>query len=241
MSVSRPTPPEPEKQGRIKQLAETYRMAKRSDPKLGLWIAGAFVAGLLVGLLVFGLATGHNSTLGWILTAVGSLMLAVLGALVVFSRRAQKAAYAQMEGQVGAAAGALQLLKRGWRLDTAIAFNKQQDVVHRVVGPPGIVLIGEGTSPSRLRQLLATERRKHERVAAETPIHEVVCGNGEGEVPLPKLARYVQKLGRSVKPAEMTDILNRLKALDAQRSNIPLPKGPVPTSMKGMRGNLRGR
>ena len=51
----------------------------------------------------------------------------------------------------------------------------------------------------------------------------------------------LKKLGKAVKPAEMTDILNRLKALDANRSNIPLPKGPVPTSMKGMRGNLRGR
>ena len=70
---------------------------------------------------------------------------------------------------------------------------------------------------------------------------EFISGNGPGEVPLPKLVRHVQKLGREVKPAEMTDILNRLKALDAQRSAIPLPKGPVPTSMKGMRGNLRGR
>ena len=51
----------------------------------------------------------------------------------------------------------------------------------------------------------------------------------------------MQKLGRQVKPAEMTDLLPRLKALDAQRGNMPLPKGPVPTSMKGMRGNLRGR
>jgi hypothetical protein len=133
------------------------------------------------------------------------------------------------------------MLRRGWRTEPAIAFDKQQDVVHRVVGPPGIVLIGEGTSANRLRQLMVTERRKHERVAAETPIHEVVCGNGEGEVPLPKLVRHVQKLGKSVKPAEMTDILNRLKALDATRSSIPLPKGPVPTSMKGLRGNLRGR
>ena len=103
------------------------------------------------------------------------------------------------------------------------------------------MLIGEGDSPSRLRQLMVSERRKHERVAAGTPIHDVVCGNGDGEVPLPKLVRHIQKLGREVKPAEMTDILNRLKALDAQRSAIPMPKGPMPTSMKGMRGNLRGR
>lgn len=73
------------------------------------------------------------------------------------------------------------------------------------------------------------------------PIHEVVCGRGEGEVPLPRLMRHLQKMKRQLKPAEMTDVLNRIKALDAARPNIPLPKGPVPTSMKGMRSQMRGR
>jgi hypothetical protein len=240
MSSSRPTLPEPEKQGRIKQFAETYRMARKSDPQLGLWIAGAFVVGALVGFGVFWLAAGHRSTLGLVVTIVGALMFGVLAALIIFSRRAQKAAYAQMEGQVGAAAGALQLLKRGWRLDTAIAFNKQQDVVHRVIGPPGVVLVGEGNA-GRVKGLLTSERRRHERVISEVPVHEVICGNGEGQVPLPKIARYIQKMKRQVKPAEITDVLARLKAIDASRPVVPMPKGPVPTSMKGMRGNFRGR
>ena len=240
MSSSRPTLPEPEKQGRIKQFAETYRMARKSDPQLGLWIAGSFVVGALVGFGVFWLVAGHRSTLGMILTVVGVLMLGVLGALITFSRRAQKAAYAQMEGQVGAAAGALQLLKRGWRLDTAIAFNKQQDVVHRVIGPPGVVLVGEGNA-GRVKGLLTSERRRHERVISEVPVHEVICGNGEGQVPLPKIARHIQKMKRQVKPAEITDVLARLRAIDASRPVVPMPKGPVPTSMKGMRGNFRGR
>jgi hypothetical protein len=240
MSSSRPTLPEPEKQGRIKQFAETYRMARKSDPQLGLWIAGSFVVGALAGFGVFWLVAGHRSTLGMILTVVGALMLGVLGALITFSRRAQKAAYAQMEGQVGAAAGALQLLKRGWRLDTAIAFNKQQDVVHRVIGPPGVVLVGEGNA-GRVKGLLTSERRRHERVISEVPVHEVICGNGEGQVPLPKIARHIQKMKRQVKPAEITDVLARLKAIDASRPVVPMPKGPVPTSMKGMRGNFRGR
>jgi hypothetical protein len=132
------------------------------------------------------------------------------------------------------------MLKRGWKTEPAIAITKQQDVVTRVVGPPGIVLIGEG-NPNRLRPLLTSERRKHERVASETPIHEVLVGNDPGQVPLPKLTKHVTKLGREIKPAQMTDVLQRIKALDANRSNIPMPKGPVPTSMKGMRGNLRGR
>jgi Domain of unknown function (DUF4191) len=233
------TPKDPSEMGRIRQLLETYRMSKKSDPRIGLWILGAFLVAGAAGFLLFIVLPG-SGLLNWVLGVAGALMFGVLAALIVFGRRAQRAAYNQMEGQPGAAAAALRMLRRGWKTDPAIAFTKQQDVVHRVVGPPGIVLIGEG-NPNRVRTLMANERRKHERVAADTPIHEVICGNGEGEVPLPRLVRHVQKLGRAVKPAEMTDVLNRLKALDAQRSNIPLPKGPVPTSMKGMRGQMRGR
>jgi hypothetical protein len=231
---------EPEKQGRIRQFIETYRMTKKTDPAIGLWILGAFLLVGGLGFVVFFLLLPSGGLLGKIIAVVGALLFGTLAALIIFGRRAQKSAYKQMEGQPGAAAAALRMLRRGWKSDPAIAFNKQQDVVHRVVGPPGIVLIGEG-NPNRLRQLLATERRKHERVASEVPIHEVISGSGEGEVPLPRLVRHVQKLGRQVKPAEMTDILNRIKALDAQRSSIPIPKGPMPTSMKGLRGNLRGR
>jgi hypothetical protein len=233
------TSSEPEKASRPKQLLETYRMTKKSDPRIGLWVLLAFLVAGAAGFLIFLVLPGKG-VLEWVLATVGGLMFGLLAGLIVFGRRAQKAAYSQMEGQPGAAAAALRMLRRGWKTDPMVAFNKQQDVVHRVVGPPGIVLIGEG-NPNRLRQLMTNERRRHERVASETPIHEVVCGSGEGKVPLPKLVRHVNKLGRAVKPAEMTDILNRLKALDAQRSNIPLPKGPIPTSMKGLRGNMRGR
>jgi hypothetical protein len=173
-------------------------------------------------------------------SVIFGLMCGLVAALVVFSRRAQSAVYNQMEGQLGAGAGALGLLKRGWHVDNAIAFTKQQDVVHRVVGPPGIILVGEGT-PGRLKGLMTSERRRHERVAVDTPVHEIVVGNGEGEVPLKRLARHIQKMKRQVQPAEITDILARLKAIDASRPAVPMPKGPVPTSMKGLRGNVRGR
>jgi hypothetical protein len=231
---------EPDKMNRRQQFAATYRMAKRSDPRLGLWIFGSFLVVGLLGAALFWWLPPQNGVLDVVMAVVGGLLLGLLAALVIFGRRAQKAAYGQMEGQVGAAASALQMLKRGWKSTPMVAFNKQQDVVHRVVGPPGIVLVGEGNA-NRLRPLLANERRKHERVAADTPIHEVICGRGEGEVPLPQLVRHIQKLGRKVKPHELTDVISRLKALDATRSNIPLPKGPVPTSMKGMRGQMRGR
>jgi hypothetical protein len=237
-----PTPAEPDKLSRRQQFAQTYTMAKRSDKAIGRWVAGAGLLAAVVGFGVFWLIIGRHNVVALVVSIIGGLMLGVLAGLVVFSRRAQKAVYKQMEGQAGAAAGALGLLKRGWTVDHAIAFNKQQDVVHRVVGPPGIVLVGEGNA-GRVKGLLTSERRRHERVATEAPVHEIVCGSdeGSGQVPLPKLARHVQKMKRQVKPAEITDILARLKAIDASRPAVPLPKGPVPTSMKGMRGNLRGR
>lgn len=225
---------------RRQQLVRSYQMAKKTDPRLGLWVFGSALIGFLVGFGVT-LALPGDGVLAWILAIVTGILVALLAGMIVFGRRAQRAMYAQMEGQVGAAAAALSMLRGKWRVDPAVGFTKQQDVVHRVVGPPGVVLVGEGSSQARLRKLMVNERRNHERVLGDVPVHEVVCGNDEGQVPLDKIVKHVRKLGRQVKPAEMTDILGRLRALDANRSNVPLPKGPVPTSMKGMRGNLRGR
>ena len=224
---------------RSQQLIQTYRMAKKSDRRIGLITLGAFLLGALVGFAVIYLLPG-DGLISLILSIVGAILFGALAAIIIFGRRAQAAAFNQMDGQPGAAASALQMLRRGWKTDPVVGFNKQQDIVHRVVGPPGIVLVGEGNH-NRLKGLLATERRKHERVLPETPIHEVICGKGDDEVPLPKLVKHVTKLGRNVKPAEITDILARLKAIDAVRGTIPMPKGPMPTSMKGMRGQQRGR
>ncbi len=227
------------KMNRIQQFRETYRMAKRTDRFIGLWTLGTFLLAGGGGALIFWLLPG-SGIFKWLSMVLGGILLGIMAALIVFGRRAQSAMYVQMEGQVGAAAGALQVLGRAWKVTPAIGFNKQQDVIHRAVGPPGIVLVGEGTT-NRLRALMTAERRRHERVARDTPIHEIFCGNGEGEVPLPKLTKTVTGLGRLIKPAEITLLLARLKAMDATHSNVPMPKGPVPTSMKGMRGNMRGR
>ncbi len=224
---------------RRQQFFATWKMARKHDPALVPWVLGA---ALLGGAVMFGLlfVLPGSGYLKWLLTGVTTLLAALLAGLVVFGRRAQNAAYGQIEGQIGAAASALNMLRRGWKTDPMVALTKQQDVVHRVVGPPGVVLVGEGNQ-QRLKHLMANERRKHERVLPDIPVHEVICGRREGEVPLPKLVRHVTKLGRLVKPADQTDILNRLKALDAQRGTLSMPKGPIPTSMKGQRGNSRGR
>jgi hypothetical protein len=223
------------KVGRIKQIRQTYTLTKKTDPRIGLILLGCFVVGFVVAGAITYLLVPNL-----IYAAVIAVLFGVLAALIVFGRRGQRSAISQIEGKPGAAAAVLGMLKRGWKIDPGIAFNKQQDVVHRLVGPPGIVLIGEG-SPTRLRTLLSSERRKHERVVSEATLSEVVVGDGPGEVNIHRLVRHVSKMKKTLKPAEMTDVLARLKALDANRSSVPLPKGPMPTSMKGMRSNMKGR
>ena len=233
------TSDDPAKMSRRRQIIETYRMTKETDKVIGLWMLGAFLVGGAIGFGIFWILPG-TGTFALVIAIIGGVLFGALAAMIVFSRRAQRAAYNRLNGQIGAAARALTMLRRGWKTDEMIGFNKQQDLVHRVVGPPGIVLVAEG-NPNRLRQLLLSERKRHERVVADTPIHEVIVGEGEGQVPLQKLVKHVQKLGRQVKPAQITDVLARLRALDAARPKVPMPKGPMPTSMKGMRSQMRGR
>ena len=224
------------KKGRIRQLKQAYLITKQGDKKIGLILLATFLFAAAVGFALFSLLPPS-----WlVMDTVSALTVGLLVTLIVFGRRATRSQLKQMEGQPGAAVAVLSMLKRGWRTDKVIAFTKQQDLVHRLVGPPGIILIGEGEA-SRLRPLLTSERHRHQRVAREAPIHELIVGYGEGEVPLSKLTRHVTRMKREVQPAQITDLLARLKAIDSTRSPVPVPKGPVPTSMKGQRGNLRGR
>ncbi|QIK66026.1 DUF4191 domain-containing protein [Nocardioides sp. HDW12B] len=224
------------KPGRIKQIREAYRLTKPGDPRLGLILLGTFVFAALVGTALMILIPPDFL----VLDIVVGVMFGLLGTLIVFGRRATKSQIKQIEGKPGAALAVLRVLRRRWRTDEMIAFTKQQDVVHRLTGPPGIVLLGEG-DPQRVKQLMTAEQRRHQRVVADVPVHQVVVGNAEGQIPLGKLARHLTKMKKQITPAQMTDIVARLRAIDASRPAVPLPKGPVPTSMKGMRGQMRGR
>jgi Domain of unknown function (DUF4191) len=225
----------PEKQGMFRRLRDAYRITKRTDKHIGLiCLAWALGAGLLVGGVFWFLI----HPIAGVITGVATMPLAFL---IVFGRRAERSAYAQLEGQPGAAAAALGVLKRGWHLQTAVAVTKNQDLVHRVVGRPGIVLVGEGNE-ARVRHLLGVEKKKHARVVGETPIYDIVVSDsgGDGVVAIRRLSKHVMKLPRNIRPAEITDVLQRLKALDAARPQLPMPKGPMPTNLRQARAAMRG-
>lgn len=217
---------------RLNQVRQTYRMAKRTDPRILWWSLGVMVLVLAV-ITVLGLIFGT-----WWTWLILGFPLAALAGTVVFGRRAEKAAYGQLEGQPGAAASALSTLRRGWIVTHAVAVNRNQDMVHRVIGRPGIVLVGEG-NPHRVQQLLASERKRHQRVAYDVPVHDIIVGNGDGQVPLRGLGRRVSKLPRKLRPSEVTELNNRLRAL--QTMPVPVPKGPLPRNIKLPKGGLQGR
>jgi hypothetical protein len=208
--------------GRLKQIRMVAGLVHRSNPKALLIIIGSGL-GTLAILVVAGLLTG----LAPLLIPLG-LLLGVLVTVVLFGRFAQAAQYSAIEGQPGAAAAVLENMRGNWTVTPAVAANRNMDVVHRAVGRPGVVLVGEG-SPTRLASLLAAEKKRVARVAYEVPIIEFQVGNGEGQVPIRKLQRKIMRLPRQLKPAAVSDINHRLKAL---QPSLQAPKGPIPRNIR---------
>lgn len=186
------------------------------------------VLGAGIGILVLCVVIGILTDTVLIASIVG-VLLGVFVGLQLFSRRATAAAMRNLRGQAGAATAVLGSLRRPWRVTPAIAFNRRQDFVHLAVGRPGVVLVAEG-APAGATALLRQERRRIARVAGDAPIHEIVVGDGKGQVPLNRLSGEFLRLPRAIKKGEVEALDNRLKALGS--SSPPMPKGPIPRSRR---------
>jgi Domain of unknown function (DUF4191) len=213
--------PKPEKTGRLAQLRQAYKLTKPNDPKLPYILIGVFVVVFAV-FLAIGLVIGNPWSLG-----ILGIPVAVLATMVVLSRRVEQGAFRSIEGQPGAAAAVLNTLRKGWTVTPAVAVTRNQDLVHRVTGRPGVVLVAEGR-PAGAVNLLTAERKRTSRVLGDSPVHEILVGDGDGQIPLKKLSRTVMKLPRALSAPEVTELNYRLKALDNQRGQLPIPKGPLP-------------
>jgi Domain of unknown function (DUF4191) len=213
------------------QLQESYRLVREDDRWLPYELAGILV-GIVAVFVVVGLLVDH-----WIYLGILGLLTGFLVLSIYYGRRVTKAVNARLEKRVGGAAGALTTLRRGWTVDSAVAATRNQDLVHRVVGRPGIVLVGEGV-PSRLTHLITNEKRKHSRVAPDVPIYEVVVGAGDGQVSIPKLPRHLMRLPNNLDKKQIGELKRRLKALEANRPQVPIPKGPMPKNIKLPKGGV---
>ena len=219
--------------GRIRStmssLAQNWRMTQKVYRALPLEVAGLFVLTFAVVFVPIAL------WLNWPTALLLAFPLALLAATFWFSRRAMKAAYTQIEGQPGAAAAVIQSLRGGnWLVTPGVAVNRSQDILHRVVGKPGVILVSEGPS-GRVVPMLANERKRTARWLPDIPIYEIQVGNDEGQVPLAKLQKSLSKLPRNLRGGEITEVRRKLDALGNAATSMPIPKGPVPTSARQVR------
>ena len=215
------------------QLWQAFQIQRKEDKRLLPYMIGAFV--LIVGAsAVFGILSGGFS--GYMMIPLG-VVLGALVAFIIFGRRAQKSVYGKAEGQAGAAAWALDNLRGKWRVTPGVAATGHLDAVHRVLGRPGVILVGEGAA-GRVKPLLAQEKKRTARLVGDVPIYDIVVGNGEGEVPLAKLERHLNRLPANITVKKMDTLESRLAALGSRAGAAVMPKGPLPNAGK-MRGVQR--
>ena len=208
--------------GRIKQIRMVAGLVHKANPRALPIVIGSGLA-VLVVLVVVGLLIGQAALL-IPLGVLGGILLSVF----LFGRFAQTSQYSAIEGQPGAAAAVLQSMRGGWTVTPAIAANRNMDVVHRAVGKPGVVLVGEG-SPRGVGSLLTAEKKRVARVAFDVPVFDFQVGDGENQVPLRQLQKKIMKLPRDLKGTQVADLNYRLKALP---QTLQAPKGPVPRNAR---------
>lgn len=212
------------------QLKQAFTVTRKADSTMLPLMAVGFLVPLAVFVLL-GVFIGFLP--GFILLGV---LFGLLGAVAIFGRRVQKQAYSQVEGQLGAAAAVLKGMRGDWRVTEVVGVTREKDLLHRVVGKPGVILVAEGAR-NRTRTLVIAEKKKVARVIGETPVYDVSVGDGEGQVPLRQLERHLTKLPRNIKGKTVNEIDRRLTALGS--AALPIPKGPIPTNGRVPRGKVR--
>lgn len=216
------------KPSRLKQIGEVFQMTRRHDPMVPWLMLLAFLGVVAVSLLVGFLLDN------WVTGLIIGIALGAIAATLILSRRAERAAFAQIEGQPGASGAALGTLKRGWITeDQPVAVNpRTQDAVFRAIGRPGVVLVSEGPS-NRVKPLVDAERKRLSRILPNVTIHVIESGRGEGQVPLSQIAKKMNKLKGELTKTEVSAVSKRISSLGGR---LPIPKGIDPYKARPTRG-----
>ncbi len=221
--------------GLFAQFRDGVRFLKAENPRaVPLAVVGGvsvFVVLTVVGALISG-----GTYLGIALYTVIGLITGYLATLLFISRAANTAVfnkYADEPGRVGLVVGVL--TRRSYKgAAQPVAVNpKTKDTVFRIVGPAGVVLMGDGSKTST-QALMEDERRKIQRVAQGVTVHMLYCANDGNGIPLKKLESSVRKLKRTLNRNEIRAVQNRLSAIDT-RFGMPIPKGIDPMKMRPSR------
>ena len=226
------------KQGRIKQIIEVFKYTQEIDRTTLPWMIGAILGAIALGVLVSWLVL--NSP--WYGIFMG-LAIGVLVAMMILARKAERAAFGRIKGQPGAALAAMQSIRRGWNIDEEpVQIDpRSQKMLFRASGRAGIAVVAEDSSATSMK-LLEKERRSIRRVLQHdnVPVHQIVVGDGEGEVALHKLPSYMTRMKKTLTKDESAQVSKRLAALHRSiRQSVP--KGVDPSRARPNRKAMRGR
>lgn len=221
----------------MKQMWQVFQMTRRYDSTAQWLMLLGFLAPVLVSLgLALWLSEGNGFTIA--LWVVAGVLAGLLIALVILGRRAERAAYSQIEGQPGAVGAVLRSgLRGGWvGNEMPVAVNgKTQDAIYRAVGRGGVALISEGPV-SRTKRMLDDEQRKVTRILPNVPVTQISVGDDEGSIALHKLPVTLRKTKKALTKPEVLAVSNRLNSL---QSSLPIPKGIDPMKARPQRGKMR--
>lgn len=226
-------PKKAKKPNGFQQFIQVFQMTRKADPN-AVWLMVLVFLGVTAVSLLIGFLLDN-----WITGLIIGILLGLLGAVYILSRRAERAAFAQIEGQPGAAGAALSALRRGWIVEEQpVAVNpRTQDVVFRAIGRPGVVLVTEGPS-TRVRSLVDGERKRLSRILPNVPIHVIETGREEGQTELRNVAKAMNKLKGELTKTEVAAVNKRIGSLGPR---LPIPKGIDPTRVRPDRRAMRGR
>ena len=226
------------KKGRIKQIIEVYKYTQEVDRSTLPWMIGAIAGAIVLGVLVSALVLDSP----WYGIFMG-LAIGILIAMMILARKAERAAFGRIKGQPGAALAAMQSIRRGWNVDDEpVQIDpRSQKMLFRASGRAGIAVVAEDSSGVSMK-LLEKERRSIRRVLQHdnVPVHQIVVGDGDGEVPLHKLPSYMQRMKKQLTKQEAAAVSKRLTALHRSLRQ-QVPKGVDPMRARPNRKAMRGR
>ncbi|MDG4765105.1 DUF4191 domain-containing protein [Solwaraspora sp. WMMD406] len=212
---------------RLKQIGMVFSFTAKRDK----WFVPLALAAVVLPLAVTVVAV---IAWGWMWLPVG-ILLALLAVLIVLNLRSNAAMMNVAEGQPGAAASLLENMRGDWRVTPAVSSTTQLDMVHLVIGRPGVILLAEGNR-QRVRGLLGQEKRRLAKVIGNAPLYDYVIGTDEGELPIRKMRTTLMRLPRNLTGKDVNALDKRLTALSARPQ---LPKGAIPKNMRPPRGAFR--
>jgi Domain of unknown function (DUF4191) len=215
-----------ERSGRLKQIRMVASLVHQANPK-AMPIVFAAAIGVLVLFVVLGLVLGQ----ALFMIPLGVLVAIAVG-MIIFGQMAQRTQYSMIEGRPGAAASLVENMRGRWVVTPAVQANRNMDVVHRVIGAPGVILLAEGPR-SRVGKLIGAEKKRISRAASEVPIYDIQVGTEEGQIPISKLQRHLTRLPRNLKKDQVTELIDRLNALPQA---MQMPKGPIPKGVRMPKG-----